>query len=91
MEVKLPYITISEDDIIKYLEVKGFKIETHERYYIIVGGGSHKGYHKIAVPTNEEYDQHKHKPINDTFQSLLTNSIIACEDKLINFLLISNL
>lgn len=75
MKINLTEITFSNEDIIPYLQKKGFKIETHNTWAGGINDTSWNSNKEYAIPVDEEFDVKKHKKVNDAFAKLIDNGI----------------
>lgn len=77
MEIKISLDTIkmSDNEIVQYLEQKGFRIETHERYNGMIMGKEVTCEVRVAIPINEDYNPMKHKSVNTTFIDIIEDNV----------------
>lgn len=75
MKIKLDEITFSNEEIVSYLEKKGFKVETHNTFAGSINNTSWNSNKQYAIPINEEFDEKTHKKINDVFSDLINSGV----------------
>ena len=75
MKINLNEITFSKEDILSYLDQKGFKIEIHNTWAGTIGGTSWNSDKEYAIPINEDFDVEKHETIETTFKKLFESGV----------------